>query len=263
MDPLTNGLVDVPAKADGAPVSAWDLVIADLNSSDMRWRQAEKSHHTGADLYEHLLAACVHQRAALHAASNPRIDAVYLDLDGVLVNFRDAALRAHGKPGLIQTPGEWHIEKELKVTPKEFWSRCQGFDFWYGMEPLPDAWPILESVIIRFPQSQVWLASSPADDPQCLAAKYAWVGKHLEGWSRRLLLMPDKTPLARPGAFLFDDSDHNVNAFIKAGGEAALVPRPWNSGHHHAIANPDLPARLVSMKMAQLARRLSERQVAA
>ena len=36
---------------------------------------------------------------------------------------------------------------------------------------------------------------------------------------------------ARPDALLIDDSDHNVEAFLAHGGQAILVPRPWNPLH--------------------------------
>ena len=48
---------------------------------------------------------------------------------------------------------------------------------------------------------------------------------------RQFLIGPSKHLCANPETLLIDDSDKNVDSFRKCGGQAVLVPRPWNSLH--------------------------------
>lgn len=265
----TNGLVEeqkAPVPTQGPAI--WDLVQKDFQYRDHVGREkygTPLQPHNGrdalTDLYQELLDACVYTRQVIYERTHPLIDTVYVDLDGVLVNFVGGALAAHGAGIDRLITGEWYIHKWLGITAQEFWAPVRGHDFWRNLEWLPDGWDILNEVMAKVPKNHIWLLSTHSDDEGSCSGKYAWVRKYLPGLRRKLILTPSKAPMARPGSFLIDDCDANVEAFRKAGGEAMLVPRPWNSGH--AYSRPGLPARTVAMKLAQIALRLKEEKVAA
>ena len=81
-------------------------------------------------------------------------------------------------------------------------------------------------------QENVCLLTSPTIDPDCLAGKLEWIHEFTPKWlHRQYLVGPCKQFCAHPEALLIDDSDKNVNKFRDWGGQAVLVPRPWNTNH--------------------------------
>ncbi len=50
----------------------------------------------------------------------------------------------------------------------------------------------------------------------------------MPNYGRRYLMGPAKHFCSGPGRVLIDDSDKNVIEFLRSGGQAILVPRPWN-----------------------------------
>lgn len=164
-----------------------------------------------------------------------RIERIYLDMDGVIVDFVGGALAAHRKPLCPPIPGECHIEKWLKVTPTDFWHKCRGHLFWDSLGWLDDGLEMLQQCGPWF--DKTWLLSTPSDDPGCLSGKYSWLTRELSGWKRRLILACDKVSVSPPGALLIDDSDDNCKKWEAAGGEAILVPRVWNSLHEFSATS--------------------------
>jgi len=69
-------------------------------------------------------------------------------------------------------------------------------------------------------------------NPESYTGKALWVQKHLPEYSKRLIVTPvPKSEFAHRDILLIDDKDENVEGFVKAGGNAILVPRPWNELH--------------------------------
>lgn len=218
--------------------AVWDLVLADMQDRDQvglaRYGtrlQAHNGRRALTDAYQEVLDLAVYLRQEIQERTHPQIDTLFLDLDGVLVDFVGGTLKRHKAPQSRLTPGEWDINKSLGLTPEAFWAPLHGHDFWAGLEPLPDYREVLSIVTGVFPPEKVWLLSSPSDDPGSCSGKYSWVSRHLPSYSRRLILTPDKRPLARPGGFLIDDHSPNVEGWMSGGGEGWLFPRPWNHRH--------------------------------
>jgi beta-phosphoglucomutase-like phosphatase (HAD superfamily) len=55
-----------------------------------------------------------------------------------------------------------------------------------------------------------------------------WINHRLQDYRRQYFVGCQKFRLAKRGVILIDDAEHNVDAFRAAGGEAVMVPRPWN-----------------------------------
>lgn len=160
---------------------------------------------------------------------------IFLDLDGVLVDFVGGVCRYFGKANPYTRPeaqGEWGLEKLLGIEPEDFW-RPLSYSFWAHLEPTPDAWPILAAVenAARGPQN-VCLLTSPCQTAGCVDGKMEWIKQNLPDYQRRVLFGSAKHFVAESGKILVDDSDANCDAWRKAGGQAVLVARPWNVRHN-------------------------------
>lgn len=236
--------------------AVWDMVVADMQARDHVAAKRFGVRHQPfngrcplRDAYEETLYQAVYLRQAIYEAEQPPIDAVYLDMDGVLVDFVAGAMAAHGASMDKLIPGEWYIEKWLGITLEEFWAPCQGHDFWANLPWLPDGMEIISLLLERVPFDHVWLLTSPSHDPGSFSGKYAWIQRHLPGWARRVIMAPSKWPLARRGAVIIEDNDTVVSDWKARGSESILMPRLWNSRHEFLFAAIDyLEMRLDEMK---------------
>lgn len=236
-----EALKEQPAPVANKRPAVWDLVIEDMKGRDQTGLarygtrlQPFNGRKALQDLYEELLDAVVYTRQKIEEVTRPKIDTVFLDMDGLLVNFVGGALAAHHRPDATLTAGEWHIAKSLGLTEKEFWAPLQGIPFWAELQPMPDMSQILAIIHELFGLQRCYLLSTPCLDDACYTGKALWVEQHLPDFQRRLILATQKFPLARPGALLIDDSDNNVRQWRLCGGDAILLPRLWNS-HHHSM----------------------------
>jgi 5'(3')-deoxyribonucleotidase len=155
----------------------------------------------------------------------------FLDLDGVIADFVGGACKAHKRPNPYAGPTpakEFDMDKIWGMTPEQFWAPMD-YHFWAQLARMPDAHEILLHVESAFGRENVCILTSPARDPQCSSAKHAWIAACLPNYRRRFFIGSAKQFFARPDAVLVDDYDKNVDAFRDAGGQAILVPRPWNT----------------------------------
>jgi len=160
---------------------------------------------------------------------------IFLDMDGVLVNFVAGACARHGRPDPYLDPanyGNFDMAAIWGMPNGEFWRKLDGADFWANLDWMPDGREILEMVELRFGAKNVCLLTAPCLDPQCIPGKLAWVDKHLPQYRSRFIPTAAKGFLAHKNAVLFDDRDSNIAEFRLDGGAAFLIPRPWNAGHH-------------------------------
>jgi len=75
----------------------------------------------------------------------------------------------------------------------------------------------------------VYIATSPTKDPDCLAGKLEWIHNHAPRWlHRQYFVTPRKHLLAQSGTLLIDDNETNCQKFQDGGGRAVRMPRPWN-----------------------------------
>lgn len=167
---------------------------------------------------------------------------IFLDLDDVLNRFTLYALAHVGCPVNFMSFDDFNPEwgwdivlaaNELSpdgtFTAESFWSEITQ-EFWATV-PLADGlWFLLNRCEKLVGKENVCVLSSPTSDPACAAGKMIWIHNNLPQWlHRQFLIGPCKHFCATPDALLIDDSDKNVDQFRKHGGQAILVPRPWNS----------------------------------
>jgi hypothetical protein len=118
-----------------------------------------------------------------------------------------------------------------RFTPQTFWDSFPQ-RFWATIAPSAE-FPYLigwcESLVGN---DNICLLTSPTIDPDCPAGKLEWIQKFCPRWlHRQFQIGPCKQFCAHPDALLIDDADKNVNKFREWGGNALLVPRPWNSAN--------------------------------
>jgi hypothetical protein len=122
---------------------------------------------------------------------------------------------------------EYDIPKFWRQVPRLTWAKTPKspqFDF------------LLDRSEALVGRENVFILTSPTKDPECLAGKLEWIHDVLPDWlHRQYLIGPRKYLCARPDTLLIDDSDEQVNSFRAEGGQALLVPRPWNT--HFAISD--------------------------
>jgi len=162
----------------------------------------------------------------------------FLDMDGVIVDLATALHKRYNLPfsyhdsSYPYESGWWDIwpPKSLGMSPLEAWNDLDE-DFWVNVgwtKDGPDILVYLESI---FGPENICLLSAPTLS-HSVSGKFKWIEKNLPQYLKRFLIGPAKRFCAYEDAVLIDDRDKNVEEFIDAGGQAILVPRPWNSLHH-------------------------------
>lgn len=178
-----------------------------------------------------------------------KINEIYLDLDDVLNRLSMYILHSVGLnvdytsydeyptefrydilgAAKYLASGEWQPDLGTfwDMLPQKVWRECPKSE-------LCD-WLIDISVSL-VGEENVYIASSPTKDPDCLAGKLEWIHENLPTFlHRQYFITPRKAQLARPGALLIDDSDSNVLDWRMRDGSAITTPRPWNT--YHAMTN--------------------------
>tara|TARA_Y100000310_G_C20563128_1_gene754078 strand:+ start:306 stop:881 length:576 start_codon:yes stop_codon:yes gene_type:complete len=168
---------------------------------------------------------------------------IFLDIDGVIVDFVGGALKAHRrKLDYSQHKGEYDMCKLLDMTPEEFWSKLDDPLFWIELEIYDGFYKFWEEIYEL--DQEIYLLSSPSRAVSSYAGKYVWYQQNIYKGCKssgvkppKLILTSQKHLLAAPDRILIDDNDRNVEAWRKAGGIGLQFPQYWNSSHKFA----DLP----------------------
>ena len=181
------------------------------------------------------------------------IKRIYLDMDGVIADFVDAAAQLWGKRAehLIWPQGEWSIHVPLGLeNVGEMWKKVDraGVGFWSSLAPYPwrdKLWRLCESV------ADTVICTSPSNRAESSAGKVCW----LQNWKgqsfRSYILIPKrKYLLSFPGTVLIDDNEKNIEEFEMKGegGKGILFPRPWNRLHAEAGS----PIKYVAKRLTKL-----------
>jgi hypothetical protein len=162
---------------------------------------------------------------------------VFVDLDGVLVDFLGAVHKFYGLPfshsreDFPYPVGEYvkFPPPELKMSGNKFWSL--PIEFWRDAPWTDDGKEILATIESYVPKKQICILTATTIEPLSAAGKVEWIKKNIGSYRRRYLLGPVKAFCAGPNSVLIDDADYNYHAFNKAGGNSILIPRLWNEGH--------------------------------
>lgn len=167
---------------------------------------------------------------------------VFLDMDGVLVDFVSSVNKLMGIPENIPaTTRNWW--ENYNITFEQVNKYCT-IDFWENLAWLPDGKKILTAVLDKFPQDQVYLLTTPMPNNGSWTGKYNWVKKHLPLFEKQLIItLASKDIFADPDTLLIDDYDKNIEKFKAAGGNGCLVPRPSNKDAHLAGQSAEIVKR--------------------
>lgn len=163
------------------------------------------------------------------------IDIIYLDMDGVLVDFDRGVQELFGVP---MPPGrrnwDYAYEEDFGLSKTQFW-RSLGHDFWAALPMTKEAPGIIEMLQGRGLWGCVRLLSSPTLEPGSWSGKAEWVRKNIPSlfYGNRLVLTQDKLLHCRPTSLLIDDRYETCSLWTRAGGPAFNVPRPWNPLWEH------------------------------
>jgi 5'(3')-deoxyribonucleotidase len=162
---------------------------------------------------------------------------IYLDLDGVCVDFVSAGLRANGfDPAEVYTSwqrdhlGEYPIHHVIGISARTYWTAIAalGAEFWENLEEYPWFWELYNTLQDTAP---VLFLTSSTRAPATLSGKMQWLQNRFGTTFRDYIFTPHKQQLASPKALLIDDYDRNVDDFIAAGGSAIRFPQLWNRNH--------------------------------
>ena len=169
---------------------------------------------------------------------------VFLDMDGVLVDFQKGVNQILGLAidhywGVVQ----WNWLTKHGFTNDDLFRAVRTKDFWVNLDWMPDGRALFE-VITKWWKAP-YLVTIPISESRGEYGKQKWVESNLpERFWNRLIIMgwgTSKALLARDSnCLLIDDKEENCEAFIRAGGSAILVPRPWNYRRPLAHFTPEV-----------------------
>lgn len=151
---------------------------------------------------------------------------IYLDMDGVLVDFVSGAIEATGIDLTHDTWTEWDAYRLKGWTSDQFWASInERLYFWEDLQPYPWAEELLE-LCKSF--GDVVFCSTPSRNPESASGKLTWLQQR--GWLKNhdCILMKDKWRLAKPGTILIDDRRESCALFAAHGGRDICFPQPWS-----------------------------------
>ena len=175
-------------------------------------------------------------------------ETILVDQDGVLAAFAtynrivvNAALRYQEDKNQISQikmieSGCYDISELWNLTREEWWSIIRNDPtFWIDIPMFVWAPDLVDK--LRGLCDRLVVSTNPGsdEDPRSPSQKTKWFSERqhiLNIAGDDLMIGAQKDLMAKPGVLLVDDSKHNVDAFIKAGGDAVLVPSDWNHRHH-------------------------------
>lgn len=167
---------------------------------------------------------------------------VYMDMDGVVCNFVDRALKVHGQATIhdrnhrawaqVGKGQDVNLIHYLKTTPEDFWHKIDSDpEFWLKLPPIWSGVELTKDLIAE--GYEVVFCTSPSHNPICWQDKVRWLREVFYESLNEVIMIPHtvgKWRLARPGAILIDDTTEVVNKFRDHGGQSVLFPRWWNTG---------------------------------
>ena len=178
---------------------------------------------------------------------------VYLDLDGVLADFRKGISKVLNAPEMLNSK-KWAFWEDAGKTFEDVDAICTA-NFWTNLDWTSDGHNILRIVTHYVKPENIYLLTTPMPNLQSAWGKAEWVNKHLPVYNKRLIITrAPKHLLAGPNRLLIDDNDDNVNGFQEHGGNAILINRPWN----RLGAKSDYSNQVVNKQFQKILIRLEE-----
>ena len=161
---------------------------------------------------------------------------LYLDMDGVLVNFVGGVCRQLGttEEELIarhSPPVPWDLPTLFGRSFSEIETKLDE-GFWENLEKYPWADELVEYVTGYFPNGVILCTSAGRPGTsffhRAAIGKSLWVHKHFPAFADSMVVCCQKWHLAGRGKMLIDDSTKQVLEFASHGGTAVLFPQWWN-----------------------------------
>ena len=165
---------------------------------------------------------------------------LYVDLDGVLVNFIDGWMD-HYFIMNRRLVTKWNFGEDYGLDREDFYKSITSLpiSFWSNLTPLPWAREFLGFLKMDLSYSTkefdvdkiMFLSHSVSED--CRIGKQLWVNKHFPDLGDSLITVSDsklKSKFANQNSVLIDDKFETCVDFVKAGGKSWLFARPWNRG---------------------------------
>ena len=137
---------------------------------------------------------------------------VYIDMDGVLVDFFDAWAKLMGEKSF----------RDIKDIDKGLQAIRDEDNFWLNLKPTPNAGKLL--ALVRELKGSYTILSSPlADDPRSEPHKRMWVEKNLKQFPpKKVIITGNKAKYAQQSDgtpnILIDDFGQNIDKWNAAGG---------------------------------------------
>ena len=153
---------------------------------------------------------------------------IYIDMDGVLVDFNKRAFEVHNKK--YEEVDSHSLEKIWDINSREFWDPINklGNDFWANLEPF--SW---FKELIKMCSPNFCIATSPSLSHYAAGGKVQSIQKLFGKSFRKYHITPQKWELGKPGNILIDDLESNCEKFEQAGGSAILFPQKYNYNYLH------------------------------
>jgi len=159
---------------------------------------------------------------------------IFLDLDGVLVDFVDGACKLHGINPNFPNHKFWRP----MISDKAFWARInsRGAKFWAELPKHSWADQIVGMARDRF-KFTYFITSV---DPRNLSAakgKMQWLKNHFPKLCNRGIYTKKKQMCAGPSRILVDDTQKHCARWAAWGGKGVLFPQPWTTTWEPGFAN--------------------------
>ncbi len=160
-----------------------------------------------------------------------------VDMDGVISRFVEHALAQHVllKGKIKREQCVWNFWELADVTETQFWSHV-GYAFWRTIPVSEDGMNLIRMLLDPANDfaDAVRIATSPylKSHHGCCEAKSEWIRQHIPQLEHRTHFSTAKWDLSHSHSILVDDNDENCAKFRKKGGQAIVIPRPWNSRKH-------------------------------
>lgn len=151
----------------------------------------------------------------------------FVDIDGVLTDFP----RAYNERFGLNIPLKKFTEEQFPIEVGKSIEQIDAEldkEFWANLPWLPWGRSIMTLLEAYFGRQNICLLSFPSYTPDGPAGKMQWIYENIIQYRMRFILATNKRFCAGPNAVLFDDKPRNVEEFKNAGGQAILVPAPWN-----------------------------------
>ena len=173
---------------------------------------------------------------------------IFLDMDGVLVDFVTGMADAIGKKIISIPRGNSDMETwpgiDMPVQAFQDALDAQGHLFWTELKKY--SWSD-ELVDICETVGDTYILTAPSRNPGCSSGKVAWIENNYPSLSKKIVLARDKFLCATPSRILIDDTEQKIADFINHDGRTILFPQPWNA---NAFMAPTREERLAYIRHA-------------